>query len=117
MLGASNSGPHFVDPVLAVARRNEAIARIVLGILCSIIAILFMFASFLPTSYNWDPEMPDYSDPDAVSRAILTSGFTALLAAIGTVLLWRWKLLMMLPSIILAIGIYRFITLLPHLGG
>ena len=115
--GAINSEANFIDPALVATGRNEIVLRIVLGVPCSVIAMLFMLVSFLPTNYNWDPGMPDYSDPDAMSRAMLTSGFTVILAAIGIVLLWRWKLSVILFSVILAIGIYRFTTLLYHFSG
>jgi hypothetical protein len=54
-------------------------ARAGMGAATATLGGFAMPAGFMPANYNWDPGMPDYSDPDGVWLATVASGFATLL--------------------------------------
>ncbi|MGN9845509.1 hypothetical protein ACTMTI_46055 [Nonomuraea sp. H19] len=106
-----------MNPFPSTAERTAAAARAGMGAATATLGWFAMLASFMPTNYNWDPGMPDYSDPDSVRLAMVASGFATFLTAAATALLWRSRVAVLVLCLLLAVDIYRFVTLLPHYEG
>ncbi len=88
-----------------------------MGALTAGVGLLAMLVSFMPTNYDWDNSMPDYSDVTMVMVTTVASGFAAVLTVAATAFFWRSKALVLTLSLPLAVDIYRLITLLPHYEG
>ncbi|MGW0199042.1 hypothetical protein [Nonomuraea sp. NPDC003201] len=73
-----------------------------------------MLASFMPTNYDWDPEMPDYSDPDMMTLATAASGSAVLLTLLAMAFVWRSTSAFVVFSLLLAVDLYRFTMLITH---
>jgi FtsH-binding integral membrane protein len=83
----------------------------------SVLALFAMLISFAPTSRNWDPEMPEFGDPDAVLFALLFSG-TGLFLAIAVLLILRqYKSAWIAYLVFAGLNGYRFVTLALHFQG
>ncbi|WP_433245913.1 hypothetical protein ACQPYK_44305 [Streptosporangium sp. CA-135522] len=95
--------------------QRAAIALTSTGI--SILALFMMLISFMPTSYSWDPEMPDFSDPDGVFLAFLSSGISLFLATVVLVILRKHKSAWIAYLVFAALSGYRFAELAPHFQG
>jgi hypothetical protein len=73
-----------------------------------------MLASFMPTNYDWDPDMPDYSDPDMMTLATAASGSAILLTLTAMAFVWRSTSAFVVFSLLLAVDLYRFTNLITH---
>ncbi|MFI7692697.1 hypothetical protein ACIBQ6_26745 [Nonomuraea sp. NPDC049655] len=102
---------------LAAAHEKSRVARIAMGVLTGSIGLLASLASLVPTNHNWDPAMPDYSDPDLVMIATTASGFAVLLFVMTLLFLWRSKTAVAFSLLFLVGDIYRFVTVVPHYTG
>ncbi|MET8336935.1 hypothetical protein [Streptosporangium canum] len=96
-------------------RRRAAVALLSTGL--SILALFAMLLSFIPTSYNWDPEMPEFSDPDSVLFALLFSGFGLYVATMVLLILRRHRVTWIAYLVFAALNGYRFVTLALHFQG
>jgi hypothetical protein len=99
------------------AHENARTARLVMGALTGMSGLFAMLVSLMPTNYDWDSAMPDYSDVNMVTITTVASGFAVILVVAAAALLWRSRVLVLVLSLLLAVDIYRFITLLPHYEG
>ncbi|MER6505447.1 hypothetical protein ABT158_01475 [Nonomuraea sp. NPDC001636] len=102
---------------LAAAHENSRVARIAMGVLTGSLGVLASLAGLVPTNHNWDPSMPDYSDPDLVMIATTASGFAILLFMLAVIFLWRSKTAVAFLLLFLVGDIYRFVTVVPHYTG
>jgi hypothetical protein len=100
--------------LLATAHRNAMLARIIMGVFLAVGGLCTMLVSFMPTNYDWDSAMPDYSDATMVTLASVASGSAVFCIGAATALFWRSKVVVTLLSVPLGGVLYRFITLVPH---
>lgn len=77
-------------------------------------AAFTMLLSFMPTNYDGDPGMPDYSDSESVFLAATCSGTAIGIALIALALLRKTKVAWIIPTILIAVNVYRFAGLVPH---
>lgn len=95
--------------------RKVAVAMVSTGI--SILALFMTLISFLPTNYDWDPEMPAFSDPDRVFFAFYSSGISLFLATVVLVILRKHKSARIAYLVFAVLNGYRFIEVAPHFQG
>ncbi|MEW1838708.1 hypothetical protein AB0392_12200 [Nonomuraea angiospora] len=73
-----------------------------------------MFVSLMPTTnHGWDSETP-YSDPDMIAVATAASGSATLLTLTAMAFVWRSTSAFVFFSLLLAVDLYRFTTLVTH---
>ena len=96
------------------AHENARVARLVMGLLAGGLGLLAMLLSFIPTHYNWDPDMPSYTDVNKVSIATAAASFASAFTVTAIAFLWRSRVAVALLSLLLAVGLYRFLALIPH---
>ncbi|GAA3677305.1 hypothetical protein GCM10022224_046830 [Nonomuraea antimicrobica] len=99
------------------AHQGARMARLVTGLAAAAFGLFAMLASFMPTNYNWDSAMPDYSDTDMVFLATWASGGSVLLIAFAAGLLWRSRVMIAILALLLSVDLYRFSSLVPHYQG
>src|SRR5690242_6100388 len=97
---------------LAAADRTAQLARTGMSAFTGTLGAFAMFVSLMPT--NYDPEMPDYSDPDMVAVATAASGSATLLTLTAMAFVWRSTSAFVFFSLLLAVDLYRFTTLVTH---
>ncbi|MGW4403242.1 hypothetical protein ACWEJ6_04390 [Nonomuraea sp. NPDC004702] len=102
---------------LAAAHEKSRVALIAMGVLTGSLGLLASLASLVPTSHNWDPAMPDYSDPDLVMIATTASGVAILLFVLTLIFLWRSRTAVAFSLLFLIGDIYRFVAVVPHYTG
>ena len=95
--------------------QKAAVALMSAGL--SVLALFAMLISFIPTSYNWDPEMPEYSDPDSVLFALLCSGSGLLLSTAVVLILRQHRAAWIIYLVFVALNGYSFVTLALHFQG
>ncbi|MEV4180625.1 hypothetical protein AB0J28_04160 [Streptosporangium canum] len=95
--------------------RKAAVVMVSTGI--SIPALFMTLISFLPTNYDWDPEMPAFSDPDRVFFAFYSSGISLFLATVVLVILRNHKSAWIAYLVFAALNGYRFVEVAPHFQG
>ncbi|TMR97993.1 hypothetical protein [Nonomuraea basaltis] len=99
---------------LSAAHKTAEVARIVMGVISGMLGVLAMAASFMPTNYDWDSSMPDYTDVNMVTITAVSSGLAILFTAASIAFLWRRKIVVVGLILLVAVDIYRFATLVPH---
>ncbi|RSN14352.1 hypothetical protein DMB42_07485 [Nonomuraea sp. WAC 01424] len=102
---------------LAAAHAISRVARLAMGVFTGSLGMLTSLVSQTPTNHNWDPGMPDYSDPDLVLIATGASGFAVFFFALTMAFFWRSKIAVAVSFPFLAGELYRFATVVPHFTG
>ncbi|WP_156056379.1 hypothetical protein [Streptosporangium roseum] len=95
--------------------QKTAVVMVSTGI--SILALFMMLISFMPTNYDGDPEMPDFSDQDGVFFAFFSSGISLFLATVVLVILRKHKSAWIAYLVFAALNGYRFVEVAPHFQG
>ncbi|NRQ39135.1 hypothetical protein HII36_46030 [Nonomuraea sp. NN258] len=90
--------------------------RLITVSVLTVMSLVPMCLSLIPTSQAWTPDLPPYRDPDAALVAAMGSACALFLVGITLIMAWSSRPARIGLLLLLGVNGYRLLTLLPYVG-